>query len=117
MEKLMNKNILAKLEEIVSYIEESKTYTDYQFLKEKISNNSKITDLINEIKTKQKELVKLKYNKEDNSKIEEELNNLEKKLKEIPLYCDFLDKQTELNEIFDNIKKSIEKCLDSNINN
>lgn len=113
----MNKKILDKLEEIVSYIEESKTYKDYQFLKEKINNNDKITNLITTIKTKQKELVNKEYRHEETTLLEEELTNLEKQLNEIPLYCDFLNKQTELNEIFTSIKTQIEECLDKNINN
>ena len=115
MEKSMNKEILEKLEEIVCYIEKSNTYQDYQMLKEKLASNQKITSLIEEVKSKQKELVNKKYHHENTKELEEELTQLEKKLLEIPLYCDFFDKQTELNDIFTNIKSQIEKCLDENI--
>lgn len=112
MVKSMNKEIIEKLEEIVSYIENSNTYQDYQLLKEKLASNQKTNILISKIKEKQKELVKKEYNHENIQKLEEELYSLEKELKEIPLYCDFIDKQTELNDIFTNIKIQIEKCLD-----
>ena len=112
----MNKEILEKLEDITNYIKESDTYKEYQILKDKINNNDKITNLIEEIKIKQKELVHKEYNHEDISKLEEELTTLEKKLNEIPLYCDFLTKQIELNNTFANIKNKIEECLDQYLN-
>lgn len=116
MEKSMNKEILEKLEEIVSYIENGKIYQDYQMLKEKLASNQKITSLIEEVKSKQKELINKEYHHENTKELEEELVLLENKLKEIPLYCDFIDRQTKLNDMFTNIKEQIENCLDKNIN-
>ena len=112
----MDNKILEKVEDIVNYIEKSKTYQEYQLLKDKVSNNEKLTNLIEEIKSKQKELVHKKYNKEDITSLEKELELLESKLNEYPLYCDFIEKQLELNNTLSIIKTEIEKCLDSYIN-
>lgn len=111
----MNNEILSKVDEIVSYIENSSTYKDYLLLKEKLSNNEEIKDIIDLIKSKQKELVKKEYNKEDISLLNEELKSLEDKLNEYPLYVDYINKQDELNEVFGIIKEKIEKSIDMNL--
>lgn len=111
----MNNEILSKVDEIVSYIENSSTYKDYLLLKEKLSNNEEIKDIIDLIKSKQKELVKKEYNKEDVSLLNEELKSLEDKLNEYPLYVDYINKQDELNEVFGIIKEKIEKSIDMNL--
>lgn len=116
MEKFVNNLILEKVDEIVSTIKDSKEYQDYQFLKEKMSHNQNVMKFIDEIKVKQKELVRKKYYHEDTGSLEEELAILENQLKMIPLYCEFLDKQMELNEIFASTKEKIENFLDENIN-
>lgn len=112
----MNKEIIKQTEELVKQIEESELYQKYLLLKEKLDKNEKAKDLIKEIKSKQKELVHKKYNKEDTISLEKELEELETKLNEIPLYCEFIEKQSELNDIFYDIKTQIEDCLNQNLN-
>ena len=111
MENFVNDLVLEKIDEIVAAIKDSKEYQDYHFLKEKMSHNQNIIKKVEEIKIKQKELVRKKYNFEDTKELEEELTNLENQLKMIPLYCDFLEKQIELNNIYQNIKKQLDNYL------
>lgn len=116
MESFVSDLILKKVDEIVVTIQDSREYQDYQILKEKMNSNQHILKLIEEIKTKQKELVRKKYNHDDTKKLEEELYDLENELKIIPLYCDFLEKQIELNQVFVSIKDKIERFLDNIMN-
>lgn len=111
----MNDKILEKVDILVDYINNSDTYKEYLYLKNKLSDNKEINDIVKTIKLKQKELVNKKYHKDDVSLLEQELAVLENKLNEYPIYCDFKEKQDELNEIFYSIKKQLEKCLDQNI--
>jgi len=107
----MNKEILNQTEELVKSIEKSELYQNYLLLKEKLDKNEKAKNLIEKIKSKQKDLVHKKYNKEDTLSLEKELDELESKLNEIPLYCEFTEKQSELNDIFYDIKTQIEECI------
>lgn len=111
MESFVSDLVLKKVDEVVVTIQDSREYQDYHFLKEKMIKNQHIMKLIGEIKTKQKELVRKKYNHDDTKKLEEELYDLENELKIIPLYCDFLEKQIELNKIYQNIKEQLDNYL------
>lgn len=115
MEKFMNKKIMEKTEELVSTLEQSSLYQNYRMLKEKLEKNETVKKLVNEIKKKQKQLVRLTYEKQDTQYLEQELSNLESELKQIPLYSEFMETQEQLNDILYEIKTQIEQCFDLNI--
>lgn len=112
----MDNDILSKLDEIITIIENSNTYQEYKILKEKLFSNTKIMNIIDAIKTQQQQLVKSKFCNEDISEIEKKLTSLENELNTYPLYCDFIDRQEELNNIFSDIKDKIQTCIDESIN-
>lgn len=112
MEKLLSSEVEEKLKRIVNIIENSEEYKEYSYLKEKMGKNEKIKSLISEIKTLQKQAVRIKALGQDDGNILEQLDVLEKNLLEIPLYSDFLSVQKKLNEIFLMIKEEIEKLFE-----
>ncbi len=112
----MNKEILEKTEALVTYIENSNTYKDYQLLKEKLAKHQLATNLITEIKDIQKQLVKKEYHHEPITELENILKQKQIELEEIPLYCDFLKVQSELNDIFYSVKHQLEEYFDKKLN-
>lgn len=116
MEKFVNKVILDKVDEIVSDIKKSKKYQDYLFLREKLKNNTRVTNLILEIKDIQKSIVKKESLKEDIKNLElllEEKNTL---LNQIPLYSDFIQVQSDLNLEFQLLKQELDNYFDNILN-
>lgn len=102
-------NLLNKVDEIVNTILDSKEYKDYLFLKEKIENNEIVMNLISEIKSIEKEMVKRESIKEDISDLELEFNKKMDELNGIPLYIDFISKQEEINLAYKLIKDRLDE--------
>jgi len=109
MEKFVNSLVLEKVDNLVDYIKNSQEYKDYLFLSEKLSNNEKVSVMINKIKKLQKEIVKREVNNEDIKDLDQEINILLDKLNRIPLYVEFTNKQMELNEIYQTIKSRLDE--------
>lgn len=91
------------LEDIVLYIKNSEDYKMCIKLKEKMSENKELCDLINQIKDTQKKYVKSNY--DDN--IKDELDNLENKLNEIPIYVIYMQHLTNVNEKINFVKDEL----------
>lgn len=108
MEKYVNNLILDNVDSLVDKIKNSEEYKDYEYLYNKLSNNKKATNLIKEIKVKQKQLVRKKVNGNDISSLDKEINDLLIALESIPLYVDFINKQEELNKKFIYIKENLD---------
>ena len=102
MVRLLNKEIEEKVLEIVSYIKETDYYKNYLKAKELLESNQELTDLIEEIKLFQKEIVKNPSKKNElERRIQENLSILE----EDPLYLEYTINQEEINNmlvIFEN---------------
>lgn len=111
MEKSSNKEIIDKVEEIVTFLENSQEYQEYLFLKKKMEDHPQIPSLIKKIKSLQKKLVKKSFQHEDTEEERKELSSLEKQLEEIPLYVDFLRVQEELNDVFSYLHDRIESLF------
>ena len=109
MVRLLNKEILDKIDEIILLIESSSNYQKYLNLKDTISNNKDIMILINEIKVLQKDVVHHFDKKELLNKKIEELNNF-------PLYREYNNILYELNNEFSIIEKSINNYFNKKIN-
>ena len=109
MVRLLNKEILDKIDEIILLIESSSNYQKYLNLKDTISNNKDIMILINEIKVLQKDVVH-HFNKKEllNKKIDE-LNNF-------PLYREYNNILYELNNEFSIVESSINNYFNKKIN-
>lgn len=88
------------LEEVISCISNSKEYKKCIELKEQMSNNSNITDLVKKIKDTQKKYIKSNYD----SKIKNELDSLNKQLEEIPIYSIYSQNLEVVNEKIEYVK-------------
>ena len=116
MDKYMNDEILAKTDELVEYIKNSKTFKKYQELKEQVKENTKIMNLINEVKTLQKKAVKKEYNKEDVADINNQISNKLKELDSYPIYKEMTYLEEDLNNLFVTIKDMLDIYISKQIN-
>ena len=110
MGKYMN-DILLATDDFINYIKKTNDYKKYIKLKEMILNNKEIMDLIGDVKTIQKKIVKDKYNKKDISDLEKQLQDKIDKLENNPLYFEYDSIQKDLNMVFQIIKEYIEKNI------
>lgn len=105
-----------KLEDLFKAIEESSEYQNYLKIGEVLEEDEEIKKLINEIKSLQKEAVKLEYNndiryKEVDKKIKEKVDMLNKK----PIYQEYLRRMDTFNNILSESSNNIEKYINSKI--
>ena len=107
MEKSMNK-ILEKTDEIVDVIKQNKKYKKYISIKQKISEDKDIMDLINEVKDLQKKIVNETYKGNDIYSLQEKINKNMEILNSYPIYVEFNYLQEDLNEIFQYIKEKLQ---------
>ena len=112
----MNNLILDKVDEIINYIKETSEYKDYLFLKDKVSKNNKINNLIEEVRTIEKELVKLEVNNKDITDLEKEYNSKLEELNKIPLYKDYVDTVEKLDNIYQDIKDRLDNYFYEKLN-
>ena len=116
MVNFVNKEILDKVDEIVTNIKNGKKYQDYLFLKDKLNNNEKVTILISDIKKIQKEIVKKEVLKQDIKELEEELNKKISLLNQIPLYSEFIEVQEDLNNTYQLLKQELDNYFTNLLN-
>jgi len=109
MEKFVNNIILEKVDSIIEEIKTSDVYIDYQFLNDKLSKNQNVTDIVEHVKSLQKQIVKKELLKESTTELENEISLLLDKLNNIPLYVEFVEKQKELNDIYQSIKERLDE--------
>ena len=107
MEKSMNK-ILQKTDEMVDVIKQNEKYKKYISIKQKISEDKDIMDLINEVKDLQKKIVNETYKGNDISSLQEKINKNMEILNSYPIYVEFNYLQEDLNEIFQHIKEKLQ---------
>ena len=101
-----NKEINAKILEIIEYIQTTESYQNYLKARKVLEQNEKIRNLINDIKTLQKELVKNPLKKEElDLKIKEKLNILNTE----PSYLEYQTYQEEINNLLTIFENKINK--------
>ena len=105
-----------KLEDLFNAIEESSEYKNYLKIGEVLEEDEEIKILIDEIKTLQKQAVKLEYNndiryKEVDKEIEDKVNILNNK----PIYKEYLKRMNAFNDILSESSNNIEKYINSKI--
>lgn len=105
----MNKEIEKKIDEIISEIENSPVYQEYLSLKEKISKDKKLMELINRVRVMQKDVLHKKVKKE-------ELENLVNELNSEPLYIQYSNMVYEINNTFAIIEERLNKYFDDVLN-
>lgn len=97
MVKLLNK----KLEEVITVIKDSEDYKECVKLKEKMKKNEELMQLIDTLKTLQKEYVKNGY--QDKEKLEE----VENKLYEIPIYAIYMEHLEKVNQMISYVEDDL----------
>ena len=105
----MNNDVLEKVDEIVSEIENSPEYQKYLTLKEKISSNKELMELINKVRVLQKDYVHHLCSKK-------ELDSVNTKLNDNPLYREYSNTIAEINNTYNIIETSLNSYFDSQLN-
>ena len=112
----MNNEILDKVDEIITYIKDTKEYKDYILLKEKLESNDKVKSLIREVKSLQQNLVKAEAYRKDSKKLESNYNQKLSELDKIPLYTDYKNSVEKLNEMYQTIKNRLDDYFNDKLN-
>lgn len=99
----MAKKLTNKLQEVIVCITESEDYKKCISLKEKMSANHELIDLINDIKTLQKKYIKSSYS----SEIKEKLDNLAEKINQIPIYVTYIKHLEKVNMMISLVKDEL----------
>ena len=107
MEKVNN-----ALDLVIDCIINSNEYKKCISLKEKMSNNEEITDLINNIKDTQKKYIRSGYSES----IKKELDSYEEKLLSIPIYFEYNNSLEKVNEMISCVKDTMNDYFDKLLN-
>ncbi len=105
----MNNEILDKIDEIISKIENSDDYLKYLDLKSKIENNKNLVSLIREIKILQKDVV---HHLDKNKLLDEKINELNNN----PLYREYINVIYDINNTYMIIENNINNYFYNKIN-
>lgn len=105
----MNNEIIKKVDEIILEIENSEVYKKYLLLKENISNNKELMELINKVRVMQKDVLHKKVKQEELENIVNELNNH-------PLYIEYNNTLYEINNVYGIIESSLNNYFEKILN-
>ena len=105
----MNKDISDKVDEIITEIENSDIYKKYLSLKDSLSNNKELMELINKVRVMQKDYLHNKITEEELEKLVNELNNH-------PLYREYNNIIYEINNTYGIIESSLNNYFNKIIN-
>ena len=97
---MLSKDIKNEIDDIIDYICGRDEYKKCLDLKKKMDKNTKITTLIKEIKTLQKQSVR-------EGKKNNKLKDLEKELNSIPIYVDYNNNLKVVNEMLNYVNTSL----------
>lgn len=101
-----------ELEEVINTIINSDDYKSCIQLKEKMSTNKEICELVDKIKVLQK-----KYVRENGEEVLEELKPLEERLNEIPIYVIYMQHLEKVNEMINYVKDELNDYFYKVLNN
>lgn len=101
-----------ELEEVINTIINSDDYKSCIQLKEKMSTNKEICELVDKIKELQK-----KYVRENGEEVLEELKLLEERLNEIPIYVIYMQHLEEVNKMINYVKDELNDYFYKVLNN
>lgn len=113
MEKFMTDKLTTSLDELIEVVTRSKEYKNCLELKKKMQKNLELIDLIEKLKSKQKQYVKSFFQDE---KIKEELNELEEKINSIPLYITYNQNLEAINEMITTITEELNEYFKEKFN-
>lgn len=101
-----------ELDEVINTIINSDDYKSCIQLKEKMSTNKEICELVEKIKVLQK-----KYVRENGEEVLEELKLLEERLNEIPIYVIYMQHLEKVNEMINYVKDELNDYFYKVLNN
>lgn len=101
-----------ELDEVINTIINSDDYKSCIQLKEKMSTNKEICELVEKIKILQK-----KYVRESDEEVLEELKLLEERLNEIPIYVIYMQHLEKVNEMINYVKDELNDYFYKVLNN
>ena len=105
----LNNLILDKVDEIVNLIKSSDDYQKYLLLQENMNKNTDLINLINEVKSLQKEIV---YGKDKESELKEKMTLLDNN----PLYREYNNTLSEINNKFAIVENTLNNYFDKKLN-
>ena len=115
MEKSMDK-IIGKTEQVINVITKSDKYKTYLYLKNKLSSDEEIMNLIDGVKLLQKEIIKETSKGNDVHLLEQKINKNIELLNNNPMYVEFNYIQEDLNEMFQYVKNTIQDNINKILN-
>ena len=115
MEKRLN-DIKEEVNSLVEYIKDSDKYKRYLIVRDKVHSNKDIMDKINKVKSLQKEIVKLEYNKQDIKEKDKEIDLLLEELNSYPIYVEYDYLVEDLNYEMKYIKDTLEEEINKIVN-
>ena len=105
----MNNKIIDKVNEIINLIESSPDYKKYISLKNQMSQNPELMELINKVRVLQKDVIHHMKSQEELKKLTDELDNH-------PLYREYNNTLWELNNTYAIVENSINKYFQDKLN-
>ena len=102
-----------ELEDIILYIKDNVSYKKCIELKEKMSSNVEITDLVEKVKNLQRAYAKSDFKDED---IKKQLDIVNDKLNNIPIYVSYLRYLDEVNDMIDFVKEELNDYFNKLLN-
>ncbi|MBQ6539142.1 MAG: YlbF family regulator [Bacilli bacterium] len=102
---------MEELNKIIEYITSTDSYKNTVKLKEQMSENTELTDLIEEVKSLQKE-----YIKTNSTDIKKKLDEKTSKLEEYPIYNSYNKYLEEVNHMISYVNDELNDYFDKVIN-
>lgn len=112
----MRDRVLSKTDEIIDIIKNSEEYRKYIEVSDKLKDHQEIMNLINDVKSLQKRIVKEESLGRDITFIDEEINKKLKQLEGYPIYLEYIYLQEDLNNSIQLVREKIENYI-NNITN
>jgi len=113
MDDLWTKELEQEFNSIIEELKKQEVYKNYQSLKKKLKENKEVMELIDKVRTYQKDLVKLEHSKQDVIPTLTKYHCTLEYLEQNPLYHAYKMSEDELNNILQYMKNQIEKTIES----
>lgn len=111
IQKVIDKNVEEKINDIVNCIINSYEYKRCLEIKEQMIQCGELNQLIKDIKRLQK-----KYIRTNENLIKQELDNKQKRLEQIPIYCEYNGYLNRVNEKLELIRETFNDYFDQKLN-
>lgn len=112
-----NEDIIAKARELAEMISETEEVDFFKRAERKINDNDKVSGLIADIKSHQKEAVNLQHFQKHEAlkEVEGQINELTNEVDSVPLVQEFKQSQTEVDQLLQLVTKTISDTVTEEI--